>query len=146
MLPIHRTIVPDVIKEQALITLPSNSSVIEAVHLMEERHIGAILVVERGQLLGIVTERDVVFRVVAKGRDPASTLLATVMTCDPETLRPTDTVRDALDKMNAGHYRHLPVIESGRLIGIVSVRDLYQNVLDQMSTDIILLAEGLLGG
>jgi len=68
------------------------------------------------------------------------------MTIDSQPLRPTDTVRDALDKMNAGHFRHLPVIAEHRLVGIISVRDLYQSVVDQMSTDIILLAEGLLQG
>ncbi|MGH8654597.1 MAG: CBS domain-containing protein [Gammaproteobacteria bacterium] len=55
-------------------------------------------------------------------------------------------MRDALDKMNAGHFRHLPVITENRLVGIISVRDLYQCVVDQMSTDIILLAEELLQG
>jgi len=52
------------------------------------------------------------------------------MTREPETLSPTDTVRDALDKLNAGHFRHLPVITENRLVGIISVRDLYQSVVD----------------
>ncbi len=146
MLPIERTIIPDVIKDQQIISLPKQATVREAVQVMAERRIGAIPIVERGRLVGIFTERDVVFKVVAAGRDPTITTLIEVMTREPETLSPSDTVRDALDKMNAGHFRHLPVIAENRLVGIISVRDLYQSVLDQTSTDIILLAEGLLQG
>ena len=145
MLPLERTIIPDVIKVQQIISLPKRATVREAVQVAERR-IGAIPIVERGRLVGIFTERDVVFKVVAAGFDPANTILLEVMTREPETLSPSDTVRDALDKMNAGHFRHLPVIAEHRLVGIISVRDLYRSVVDQMSTDIILLAEGLLQG
>ena len=144
MLPIGRTIVPDVIGEQRLVTLSTGDTVRAAVDMMTERRIGAVPVVDDGRLVGIFTERDVVTRVVKAGRDPDGTLLAKVMTPDPETLAPNDTVRDALDLMQDGHFRHLPVIDGDRLIGIVSIRDLYQSVVDQMGADIIMLAEGLL--
>jgi CBS domain-containing protein len=146
MQPIGRTIVPDVISEQRLVTLSTRDTVRTAVELMAERRIGAVPVVEKGKLVGIFTERDVVTRIVKAGRDADKTPLAKVMTPDPETLTPDDTVREALDLMQEGHFRHLPVVDRGRLIGIVSIRDLYQSVVDQMGADIILLAEGLLQG
>ena len=146
MQPIERTIVPDVIIEQRLVTLSTRDTVRTAVELMSERRIGALPVVEKGRLVGIFTERDVVTRIVKAGRDAEKTMLAKVMTRDPETLTPDDTVREALDLMREGHFRHLPVVDRGRLVGIVSIRDLYQSVVDQMGADIILLAEGLLQG
>jgi CBS domain-containing protein len=113
---------------------------------MAKRRIGAVPVVDKGRLVGIFTERDVVLRIVAAGRDPNKTALAKVMTPDPETLEPGDSVRAALDLMRSGHFRHLPVVDGDRLVGIISIRDLYQSVVDQMGADIILLAEGLLQG
>jgi len=146
MQPIGLTIVPDVIREQRLVTLSPRDTARTAVELMAKRRIGAVPVVDKGKLVGIFTERDVVLRIVAAGRNPDKTTLAKVMTPNPSTLAPDDTVRDALDLMQQGHFRHLPVVERGRLIGIVSIRDLYQSVVDQMGADIILLAEGLLQG
>jgi CBS domain-containing protein len=146
MLPIDRTIVPDVIRVQKLLTLTRDATVGEAARLMAERQVGAVLVVEGGRLLGIFTERDVVARCVAPGRDSAATTLGEVMTPDPDTLRPDDSVRSALELMSLHKYRHLPVIDGQRLVGIVSIRDLYSSVMDQLEADILLLAQGLIHG
>jgi CBS domain-containing protein len=146
MQAVERTIVPDVIREQRLVMLSPRDTARTAVELMARRRIGAVPVVDKGRLVGIFTERDVVLRIVAAGRNADKTTLAKVMTPEPTTLAPTDSVRAALELMREGHFRHLPVVERGRLIGIVSIRDLYQSVVDQMGADIILLAEGLLQG
>lgn len=146
MLPVQRTIVPDVIRAQKLLTLAGEASVRRATHLMAERGVGAVLVVEELQLVGIFTERDVATRVVAAGLDPDATKLAQVMTPNPDTLKPTSTVRDALDLMKMHGYRHLPVVQGRKLVGIVSIRDLYNTVMDQLEADILLLAEGLIHG
>ena len=142
--PIARTIIPDVIQEQALAALPPSATVAAAIELMLSRRIGAVPVSDDGRLIGIFTERDVVTRVVAGDLDAAKTALRMVMTPDPAVLAPGDSVRSALDLMNQRHFRHLPVIGCGRLMGIVSIRDLYSSVVDQMEADIMLLAEGLL--
>ncbi len=113
---------------------------------MAERGVGAIMVVEDLQLVGIFTERDVATRVVAAGLDPDATKLGQVMTPNPDTLKPTATVRDALDLMKMHGYRHLPVVQGRKLVGIVSIRDLYNTVMDQLEADILLLAEGLIHG
>lgn len=146
MLPVSRTIFPDVVRGQTLVTLTSAATVAEAAKLMAERHMGAVMVVDRDRLVGIVTERDIAVRVVAAGRDPGKTKLAAVMTPDPDTLKPSDTVRAALDLMAKGGYRHLPVKRGQKLVGMVSIRDLYRSVVDQLEADILMLAEGLVQG
>lgn len=146
MLPVQRTIVPDVIRAQKLVTLTRDASVRQAAHLMAERGIGAVMVVDQQLLVGIFTERDVATRVVSAGLDPDATKLSQVMTPDPDTLKPTDSVRNALDLMKRHGYRHLPVVQGRKLIGIVSIRDLYNSVMDQLEADILLLAEGLIHG
>jgi CBS domain-containing protein len=124
-----RKIVPGVIDgRQALCCVGREATAREAADLMRERHVGAALVVEGGHLVGIVTERDIVYRMVAAGADPDATRIAGIMTANPETLRPDDSAMDALDKMRAGRYRHLPVLDGGDLVGMVSIRDLYEAV------------------
>lgn len=146
MLPVDRTIIPHAIQQQRLIVLGRNDTVRAAARRMAECRIGALLVMEGDRLIGIVTERDISIRVVAAGRDPETTTIEAAMTTDPVTVTPGATVRDALELMADRHLRHLPVLEAGRVVGIVSIRDLYQSVLDQMSADIMALAEGLLRG
>ena len=145
MLPTERRIVPDVIKEpQDLATVSPDITVADVSALMAKRHIGAILVLEKGKLAGIFTERDALTRVIAKGVDPTTTTVAEVMTKNPDTIPPTELVQTALDLMAARGYRHLPVIEDGKLYGIISIRDLYRSVKAQMEEDILLLAEMLI--
>lgn len=125
----NRKIIPGVIDgEQPLCCLPPTATADEAARLMRERRVGAVMIVEHGRLEGIVTERDLVFRLLAEQLDGRSTRLEQIMTRDPETLRPEDSALAALDKMRAGHYRHLPVMADGEIAGIVSIRDLYETV------------------
>ena len=95
---------------------------------MRERRVGAVMVVEHGELLGIVTERDMVLGCSPRGATPSTTLLAEIMTASPETLRPGDSALDALTKMQAGRYRHLPVLDDEGICGMVSIRDLFEAV------------------
>ena len=134
MLSPDRTIVPDILSApQDLVTVHTYTSVEEAAHLMAVRRIGAVLVVgEDGKLAGIFTERDALVRVVAWQRAPAATLVAEVMTPNPDTIGPDDTAAEALDMMRKRGYRHLPVVDDGRLVGMVSVRDLYATALVEL--------------
>jgi CBS domain-containing protein len=120
-----RRVVPDIVNNQQLLELPSTATVRGAALAMRERHVGAVLVTADGHLDGIFTERDMVNRVVAEGRDPDQTTLAEVMTADPDTIAPTTTAIEALRLMNDGGYRHLPIVERGRVVGIVSRRDFH---------------------
>lgn len=146
MLPVERTIVPHAILGQELVTFASATSVREAVKEMAARRIGAAMVVDDDKLVGIFTERDVLTRVVAADRDPAATPLAEVMTANPDTIKASDAVVLALEIMSKRGYRHLPVVEGDKLVGIVSIRDLYRTIKEQMDEDILMLAETLIQG
>jgi CBS domain-containing protein len=95
----------------------------DAAKLMKTKHYGAVLVTEGDDLLGIFTERDAVFRVIAAGRDPETTPLAEVMTKEPTTITPDKTFGHAMLVMHEGGFRHVPVIEDGKLVGMVSSRN-----------------------
>jgi len=118
----HRN-VSDLIGQQELAQLPPHAAVRDAVQLMAGRHIGAILVTEDGRLTGIFTERDVVNRVLAAGRDPDGTVLSEVMTGNPRTVEGHTPAVMALRVMQNGQFRHLPVMRDGHLTGILSLRD-----------------------
>ncbi|MAZ35413.1 MAG: CBS domain-containing protein [Thalassospira sp.] len=130
-------IVPGVVKEQSIATLNPADSVMDAVNMMTERKIGAVIIVDNSaRLAGIFTERDLVNRVVAKGLDTASTPLKQVMTANPDTLGPDDTAMNALELMSARRYRHLPVIDGETVVGMVSIRDLFNVVKAQLEEDL----------
>lgn len=133
----QRKIIPGVIDgHQTLSRMPRDVTALEAAQTMRERRIGAVMIVEEGRLLGIATERDMVFRLVAAGKDPATTRLGEIMTADPETLAPDDSAMDALDKMRAGRYRHLPVLDGDEIVGMVSIRDLYEAVREMLEEEL----------
>lgn len=130
-------IVPDVVAPREPVSLPPSASVAEAARLMADHRIAALLVGENGSMTGIFTERDVTVRVVAAGLDPAATPLSRVMTVDPVFLAPDDSVAEALALMRRNGFRHLPVLDAGKPVAMVSVRDLYAAVQDQLETDIL---------
>ncbi|HMR29401.1 MAG TPA: CBS domain-containing protein [Geminicoccaceae bacterium] len=133
----QRNIIPGVVDgQQSLSRLGHDATALEAAQIMRERRIGAVMIVEDDRLVGIVTERDLVFRLVAAGLDPAQTRLGQIMTSAPETLAPDDSPIDALDKMRAGRYRHLPVLDGGEIVGMVSIRDLYEAVRAGLQEDL----------
>lgn len=113
----------DVMEQTALITAPPKTTVSEAAELMAHKKVGAVMVIEHESLVGIFTERDVVFRVIAQGRDAKTTPLADVMTTEPQTVDPNKSFGYALLVMHEYGFRHLPVVENGKLIGIVSARN-----------------------
>ena len=132
-----RQIIPGVIDgQQALCCLSPSATAKEAAALMAERRIGAVLVMEGGKLAGIVTERDLVFRVIAKSLDPNDTALEKVMTANPTVAAPSDSARQAFEAMSSGHFRHLPVLESEDVLGIVSIRDLYESIRTGLEEDL----------
>src|SRR5688572_22125682 len=118
----HRPI-SSIIENRKVLTAQSNFSVAHAARLMREQKVGALLVCEEGRLVGIFTERDALFRVTAEERDPQATLLAEVMTRDPQTISPDKPLGHALHMMFEGGFRNVPVVENGQPIGMVSARD-----------------------
>jgi CBS domain-containing protein len=106
-----------------LVTVPADATVAEAAQVMSIHHVGAALIVDGDRLRGIFTERDIV-RALAAEHDAAGHAVAGWMTADPITLGPDAKITEARDRMLEEGFRHIPVVEADRLIGIVSLRDL----------------------
>ena len=113
----------EIIEKQSPVTAAGDISVAEAARLMKDKRVGALLVLEGNRLAGIFTERDALFRVIAEGRDPGATHLADVMSANPRTITPDRPFGHALHMMHEGGFRHVPVVEGGKPIGVVSARD-----------------------
>jgi CBS domain-containing protein len=119
-----RKIVPDVISGQTLQKVSPRENVRLCAKMMRDKKIAAVLVMENDRLVGIVTERDMTARVIAAGLNPDTAVAADIMTANPDTLSPDDTASDAISMMRRRNYRHLPVVEGDRVVGMVSERDL----------------------
>ena len=104
-------------------TVQAGSPATEAAKLMKEAHAGMIPVVEEGRLLGAVTDRDIVLRVVAEGKDPMSTTAGDIASTDLITVEPDQGLDEAMTLMARHQIRRLPVVEDGRLIGVVAQAD-----------------------
>jgi len=123
------------IMEKKLVTASPQTSVSKAAKLMARRKVGAVMVVEDHRLVGIFTERDAVFRVIAPGRDSRTTRLAEVMTTAPKTVDPDKSFGYALLLMHENGFRHVPVVENERLIGVVSARDALDPDLEEFVSE-----------
>jgi CBS domain-containing protein len=107
------------------VTVEASATVGEAAKLMDEKDIGNVLVVENDEVQGIVTDRDIVVRVLAKGNGPDASVREAATT-DLETLEPNASIEDAIQKMEQANVRRLPVVEDGKPVGVVSLGDLAQ--------------------
>ena len=114
----------DIIKDRRVYSIAADSTVLEAARFMMEHSIGALPVLRGGELVGIISERDVMNRVVAAGRLPGHTQVAEVMTANPRSVSPDETVDECLFLMKEFGFRHLPVCNDKQLKGLISLRDL----------------------
>jgi CBS domain-containing protein len=124
-----------VMEQHELLTAPPETTVSDAAKMMAAKDTGAVLIVEGERLTGIFTERDAVFRVIAKGRDAAKTRLSEVMTPDPKTMEPGKSYGHALVLMQENGFRHVPVMENGKLIGIVRSRNAMDPDLEEFISE-----------
>lgn len=108
----------------------------KAAKLMAAKNVGAIMVVERDRLVGIFTERDVVFRVVARGLDAQATRLSEVMTSAPKTVDPDMPFGYCMVVMQENGFRHLPVIQGGKPVGIISARSAMDPELQEFASEV----------
>lgn len=126
----------DLLRDRETFTVNSEESVLAAARFMVERNIGAVPVLERGELAGIFSERDVMKRVLAEGRDPRTTKVSEVMTRDPKTVAPGESLENCMLLMREHGFRHLPVCEGKRLVGLVSLRDLLLRDLTEKDDEV----------
>ncbi len=133
----NREIIPDIVHRLSIASVKVDYSVYKCAKMMVDAHIAALIVVDDyGILIGIITERDLTQRVLAAGRDGKTLKVGEVMTANPDILGPDDSVMDALDLMQIRGYRHLPVAENGKCVSMVSIRDLYASVKEDLEQDI----------
>jgi CBS domain-containing protein len=130
---VERSLMEDTVRcllPQRAITLPPKATVQQALDIMLLHEIGAVLIVEEtGSLVGIFTERDLLTKTIDPKVDSLPRPVSDFMTPNPLTVRSSDSLAFALHQMDAGGYRHLPVLENGRLLGIISVRDMLRHMM-----------------
>lgn len=126
----------DLIKDQDTYQAEMGDTVLDTVRTMVELNIGAVPVIASGKLVGIFSERDLMRRVVAEGRDPRSTCLAEVMTDDPLVVGTGEDLETCMALMRRHGFRHLPVCHEGHLIGMVSLRDILLHDLNEKDDEV----------
>ena len=124
-----------VMQKRKFLTAEPDSLVVTAAQRMAARNVGAILVLENGALAGIITERDIVFRVVCPGLDARATRISEVMTPAPMTIDQDEPFGSALVVMHREGFRHLPVMKDGKAVGIVSARSALDPELEEFATE-----------
>ncbi len=131
-------IIPHIVNNQHICELGPDGTAYDAAKQMLDCNVAAVVILDaERKLVGIVTERDITRRVIARDLDPKKTPLADIMTENPDTLAPDDSPLSALELMRTREYRHLPVVDkSGRVAGMVSIRDLYAAVKIELEHDI----------
>ncbi len=121
---------------KALYSITPDAAVLEAIRAMAEHRVGALLVMEGGALIGILSERDYARKVILLGRSSADTPVRTIMSSPVLTVSPEDTVNHCMQLMTDRHVRHLPALEDGRVIGMVSIGDLVKAVIAEQLAQI----------
>jgi CBS domain-containing protein len=123
-------------KGRAIFSIGPDGPVLDAVRLMAEHHVGALVVMKGDQLVGIVSERDYARKVVLKGRASAETPVSQIMSSPVVTVTLNSSVQECMQLMTARHLRHLPVVEAGKVIGMVSIGDLVKAVMEEQKQTI----------
>lgn len=123
-------------KGRDIISISRDASVLDAIKLMADKGIGALVVIDGGDLKGIVTERDYARKVIIKGRASDTTPVADIMTADVITASSQLTVNECMEMMTAKKCRHLPVVDDGDLVGMISIGDLVQAIIADQQEEI----------
>ena len=132
-------------KGSQIFSVAPTDSVLRAIELMATRHIGALLVMQQGTLLGVISERDYARKVILMDRSSRDTPVSEIMTAPAVTVSPGDTVHHCMQLMTERRFRHLPVVESGRVVGMLSIGDLVKAVMDEQSAHIAELERYIAG-
>ncbi len=133
------------VKGSQIFSVAPADSVLRAIEIMADRHIGALLVMQQGSLIGIISERDYARKVILKNRSSHDTPVSDIMTSPALTVTPADTIHHCMQVMTEHRFRHLPVIESGRVVGMLSIGDLVKAVMEQQSLHIAELERYIAG-
>ncbi|MGQ7854240.1 CBS domain-containing protein [Pedobacter sp. WC2501] len=122
-------------KQAIIISVSENISVLDALKVMTEKNISAVLVIEDEQLLGIFTERDYARKIILQGKSSKDTLIKEAMTANPITIKFSDSIDHCMELMTDKHIRHLPIVENDEVKGMVSIGDVVKFIIaDQKQT------------
>ena len=132
-------------KGRDIVSIVADASVLDAIKTMAERSIGSLLVMDGDELKGIVTERDYARKVIVKGRSSKSTQVQEIMTADVRTATPDQTVNHCMTIMTERSIRHLPVVENGTVVGLISIGDLVQAIISDQQEEIQQLEQYISG-
>ncbi len=128
-----------------VLSVDINETVLDAISLMAQVNIGAVLVQENDNIAGIFTERDYLQKIALQSRSSQETKVGEVMTSPVISADPGDSVQQCMETMTTCHCRHLPVVENGKLLGIVSIGDLVKKMLDEKQSEVEKLSEYITG-
>ena len=123
-------------KDAKVVTVPQEAPVLEVIRLMAEHHIGSVLVMRAGELIGIATERDYARKVILQGRSSSDTPVHLIMSSPVTCVTPEHTVNDCMEIMTDRHIRHLPVKDGGGVVGMISIGDLVKAVIEDQQVEI----------
>ncbi len=118
-------------------TAEPSSTVADVARTMANEDVGPVPIVDGGRLVGLVTDRDLVIRVIAEGRDPNSTTIGEIASADLTTVTPDSDLQEALDLMSASQVRRLPVVENGQLVGIVAQADVARAADEERTGEVV---------
>lgn len=123
-------------KPEIVFSVLPNDSVLDALTLMMEKNISALLVIDQEKLLGIFTERDYARKIILQGKSSKDTPIHEAMTADPHTITSAEPIDYCMELMTNKHFRHLPVVEEGRVVGMLSIGDLVKFIIDDQKQTI----------
>jgi CBS domain-containing protein len=124
------------VKGSQIFSVAPADSVLRAIEIMATRHVGALLVMSEGTLRGVISERDYARKVILKNRSSHDTPVSDIMSSPAVSVTPDDTVHHCMQLMTEGRFRHLPVVKSGRVVGMLSIGDLVKAVIQEQSQHI----------
>jgi len=127
-------------------SITSISTVFDALRTMAEKNVGALLVIDEGKLVGILSERDYARKIALKGKSSKDTLVKEIMTEKVVYVRPDESIEECMALMTEKHFRHLPVIDNGSLIGVISIGDVVRTVISEQKFIIAQLENYISGG
>jgi CBS domain-containing protein len=127
-------------------SVTSTSTVFDALRTMAEKNVGALLVIDEGRLVGILSERDYARKIALKGKSSKDTLVKEIMTEKVVYVRPEESIEECMALMTEKHFRHLPVIDNGTLIGVISIGDVVRTVISEQKFIIAQLENYISGG
>jgi CBS domain-containing protein len=121
-------------KGYAVFSVEPTITVFHAIELMCEKNIGGLLIVKNNQLVGIFTERDYARKLILKGKSSRDTLIGELMTANPFTVSTKSSIEDCMQIMSDRHFRHLPVVDDGKLVGMISIGDVVRQVINDQKS------------